>query len=34
MIARSRAIATGMLLSFICDMSPAIARGSMGTCGH
>jgi hypothetical protein len=29
MIAQSRAIATGMLLSFICGMSWAVARGSM-----
>jgi hypothetical protein len=31
MITQSRAIAAGMLLSFICHMSPAVARGSMGT---
>jgi hypothetical protein len=30
MIAQSRAIAMGMLLSFICGMSSAVARGSMG----
>ena len=29
MIAQSRATATGMLLSFICGMSSAVARGSM-----
>ncbi len=31
MIAQSRAIVTGMLLSFICHMSLAAARGSLGT---
>jgi hypothetical protein len=34
MIAESRAIATGMLLSLIGQLSPAIARGSPGTGDH
>jgi hypothetical protein len=31
MIAQSRAITTGALLSLICQMSPAVARGGAGT---
>ena len=34
MIAQSRAITAGMLLSFICHMSPAIARGGGSTPDH
>ena len=34
MIAESRAVATGMLLSLIGQLSPAIARGSAGTADH
>jgi hypothetical protein len=30
MIAQSRAITTGALLGFVCHMSAAVARGSMG----
>jgi hypothetical protein len=34
MIAESRAIATGMLLTLVCHMSPAVARSSPGTADH
>jgi hypothetical protein len=34
MIAQPRFIAAGMLLTLICHMSPAVARGSPGTADH
>jgi hypothetical protein len=34
MIAQSRAIMMGALLSFICQTSPAVARSSAGTADH
>ena len=34
MIAQSRTITTGALLSFICQMSPAVARSSLDTADH
>ena len=34
MIAQSRTITTGALLSFICHMSPAVARSGLGTADH
>lgn len=34
MIAQSRAVATGVLLSFICPISPAVARSGLSTADH
>jgi hypothetical protein len=34
MIAQSRAVTTAALLSFICQMSPAVSRGSAGPADH